>query len=757
MGSQKDEDESSDSDHRDKRRKTTHFRQTAPNSTAKMNAAASPVAPNSFAAKMMAKMGFVEGQGLGATGQGIQAPIETQQRPQGAGLGAVKEKTKQAKAQEKREAALRGEVLEDSSEEERKRRHKLKEKRISGATSGTATPVARPKAKFRTATEMEAAAEGLEVPNVLKSIIDATGQETRLLTSTAGLMSSGVAMVPSETEPMRIARRARRDLEAFTEEWKALKEREEFYAAERAQLLVESQRDEENIRSTAEVVATLQELQQMKLEDSHDGNHSSDWEEITGKLESLEELLDDDEDSFGLQEVAAAAIHPLFKITMASWEPFRQPTCVVPYLLRLQHILAIRPQSNSTELMLQNGMSSSRPQSKSTTPYQTMLHKHWLPRVRSAVTNNWDVHDPDPLIDLIRTWEPVLPSFILAHVVDQLVVRRLADAVAAWKPRSTHKQRRQMQPQAWLFPWLEWLDEQHTNLKSSTGLMADVKRKLKSVLSSWNFTTGVLPGLDTWRQIFQADLSSMLVRHLLPRLALYLSENFTVDPSEQDLTPLEKVLEWRLYFSPSTMAQLFVSEFFPKWHQTLYIWLISDTANFEEISQWYQWWKETLETEAHDNRRDITLNETPEIAAEWAKGVESINRAIDALENGVDVANNLEPPSTTPSAPLALSTPIATVSVPKSTAIDTPITFKDVVEDWCAENDLHMIPLREADLQTGLPLFRITASASGKGGVVVYLKGDVVWVRGAGSAGSENRAFMPLGLDEGLVSRAEGK
>ena len=65
-----------------------------------------------------------------------------------------------------------------------------------------------------------------------------------------------------------------------------------------------------------------------------------------------------------------------------------------------------------------------------------------------------------------------------------------------------------------------------------------------------------------------------------------------------------------------------------------------------------------------------------------------------------------------------------------------------------------MVPLREADLQTGLPLFRITASASGKGGVVVYLKGDVVWVR---STGAENRTFLPMGLDEGLVTRAEGR
>lgn len=137
----------------------------------------------------MAKMGHKQGEGLGAKGQGRAEAIEVQLRPQGAGLGAVKEKSKQAKEEEKRQAALRGEVLEDSEEEEKKRKKKLKEKRMSGVKSGGATP-SRPKTKYRTAVEIEAAADGLQVPNVLKSIIDATGSETKVLTSTSGLMSS---------------------------------------------------------------------------------------------------------------------------------------------------------------------------------------------------------------------------------------------------------------------------------------------------------------------------------------------------------------------------------------------------------------------------------------------------------------------------------------------------------------------------------------------------------------------------------------
>ena len=85
---------------------------------------------------------------------------------------------------------------------------------------------------------------------------------------------------------------------------------------------------------------------------------------------------------------------------------------------------------------------------------------------------------------------------------------------------------------------------------------------------------------------------------------------------------------------------------------------------------------------------------------------------------------------------------------------DEPVTFRTVLEEWCAENSLLFIPMREADPTSGLPLFRLTASATGKGGVVVFLRGDVVWVR---EGKREGAVFRPVGLDDGLLGRAEGK
>lgn len=551
---------------------------------------------------------------------------------------------------------------------------------------------------------------------------------------------------------MKISRKARRDLDAFADEWTSLQALKSHNEDQETQLQQELVGHEGEAFAIEEVIAAVEDL--MAMQDNFEDEQI--WDTLAAKLEAIERLVEDQDvgdgrDAFGLQEIAIAAIHPPFKTSMDGWKPLNQPSSVVPYFEHLRGMIGINPASKRTEVALQNGVTYSKPQNKSTTPYETMIYTFWLPPVRSAITNEWDVYDSKPLTTLIDTWRPVLPPFILANVIDQLVVRRLSDAVAAWRPKKSQNQSRHRQPHQWLFPWLPYLDEQHTDPRSSTGLLADVKRKFKSILSTWDLTGGVLPGLDRWRSIFQSDLSSMLVRHVLPRHALHLSENFVVDPSDQDLTPLEDVLKWKEHFSLNTMAQLLTAEFFPKWHHTLYLWLTSETPSYEEIQKWYQWWKQEIE-ERLPNGFNVL------VAAEWEKGLETLNIALDALGNGLDVSTVLAPPSMTkPGLLTPSSVPIIDTEPSKSVTVEAITTFKDVVEEWCAENGLLMVPLREADVQSGYPLFRLTASSSGKGGIIVYLKGDVIWVRDRIARPDGGWNFMPMGLDAGLITQAEKK
>ncbi|MCJ1410389.1 hypothetical protein MMC19_004474 [Ptychographa xylographoides] len=709
---------------------------------------AQPVAsnPNSFAAKMMAKMGYVEGQGLGADGRGRLAPIETQLRPQGAGLGAVKEKTKQAKEEEKREAVFRGQEVVDSSEEERKKQKRRKANRMAGRVSGASTPGGRtrPKTKYRTAHEIEADSEGLEIPNALKSIIDITGNDTTLRTSSEGLMASSIMMVPTENASMRLAREARRDLEAFADEWRSLSDRKKFYDLQASQVIGELDADQEEMQQRKSVLDAVEQLQHLSIDSATTTEDFSAWETLTRKLESMEIDFKDGLEHLGLHEVAVSIVHPLFRAAMLEWEPLDDPNRTAPYLQRLSHILGVQASSESNAITLQSRHYAPLKDRKSTTYYETMIYTLWLQPVRTAITNTWDPHDPTPLTTLFTIWQPLLPGFVLSNLIDQLIIPRLIASLSSWKPTSKRHHHQSAPPHTWLFPWLPHLPAHHTDHTYTSSLLTAVKHKLRFLLLSHPISSGPPAYVLPWLPLLPSALPHLLTRHLLPRLATYLHTHLEIDPSNQDLTPLTTILTYAPLFSTQTLSALLVAEFFLKWHAILHLWLTS-SPNYDEIREWYVWWKGQLPE---------AISSHPLVDAEWTKGQETI---LNALELGEDAMKHLPPPAAGPQRPLLSTTSgngksSGRGSIPARAPPPQELSFKDIVEDWCADEGLLMMPLREAHAVNGAPLFRITATASGRGGVVVYLKGDVLWTRNK----KDKEVWSPAGLDSGLVGLAGG-
>lgn len=672
----------------------------------------------SFAERMMAKQGWKKGEGLGKEGTGRSSVIEVTLRPQGVGLGAVKEKSKQEIEEEKRQAKIRGEKYEDSDEERKKKRKKPKIPGTlgleSGSGSGASTPRRAQKPKFRTLEEVQRAAPGLRIPDAFAPILDMTAPFQRLLTSVDGLMTpTGATQSVEQIESRKLARRAQNDLSAYVEEWKNLEERKayvEMSILQQQQEVEEEQKEYDRMKLFADTVQSIsQAVSDSEWDPVIAALTTADFIAKSGAMKTNEEL----------SNVAVAAVHPFVRQATEGWQPLEDPklTGMAPQLFKIRHILGATSDIKavaSQEYLVNDG--SHRIHTKSTTAFESMIYKIVFPKIVSAINQSWDVYDPNPLLALFDAWESLLPGFVRSQILDQAVVGKLNGAVSSWNPK---KRRTHELPHLWLFPWLQYLPSHHADPKSSTGLVSDVKRKFRHLVDSWDYRKGVVPGLKQWQELLcpspkNDHWTPLIMNHVLPSMAKFLKNEryFMVDPNDQTpfMPALQGIFEWQEVLTPRLVGQVIVETVFPMWHNVLHQWLTVVGPN-EEIGQWFEWWRDAVFPE---NIKNLKM-----IQDEFEKGHGMINQALDL---GSKVSTLLPAPQARPrisTSPPAMVTPAKPSPKP---VLEEP-TFRHKIEDWCVDNDLQMLAEKKVMHAQG-PLYRITAAGNGKNGVLVYFKGD---------------------------------
>jgi tuftelin-interacting protein 11 len=127
-----------------------------------------------FGAKMMEKMGWQAGMGLGTTGEGIVIPVESKLRPKNMGIAfkGFKEKTEQSKLEAKR----RGEVVSDDEDDMKPKKGGKKAAKEPRRSDAWKKPKkVKTKVEHKTYEQIVAEAGQDAAPAGIGMIIDATG------------------------------------------------------------------------------------------------------------------------------------------------------------------------------------------------------------------------------------------------------------------------------------------------------------------------------------------------------------------------------------------------------------------------------------------------------------------------------------------------------------------------------------------------------------------------------------------------------
>lgn len=262
--------------------------------------------------KLLQKMGFKQGEGLGPAHQGITAPIEVKVRPKGRALQNEDERTKQSKQQFS---------VDDPDVEEQKFHQQLQQWRVEPGQRRR-----KPKYSYKTP---EALAEELAIktadvaPSAVK-VVDMTGPKTRVLSGydqlaeTRGahlpVLSSADGSVPmpelqhnlnqliemAASDIQRIGNRLRRERDVLT-----------GVAHDRAELTERLAREAKSISNLKEIIAVIRACV---------GNPNLSLKQCAESFELLRNSYPDEYRMYGLSALAPALAFPLMKKVTHSFD-----------------------------------------------------------------------------------------------------------------------------------------------------------------------------------------------------------------------------------------------------------------------------------------------------------------------------------------------------------------------------------------------------------------------------------------------------
>jgi len=275
----------------------------------------------------------------------------------------------------------------------------------------------------------------------------------------------------------------------------------------------------------------------------------------------------------------------------------------------------------------------------------------------------------------VQTWSPYLPPHLYNLLLENVVITRLNQEVNKWDPLTD----RQLISD-WIHPWSPILGHLLDILTER------ILEKLSPVLIHWKLKDpSAFVVLSPWRKVLSNPtiFEKFLVKTILPKLEIAMNE-WTVNPSDQDLFVWQAVIQWSSVFSTETFIPFLLRTFFQKWFKALVSWLQSN-PNFEEVYRWYTNWKECFPK---------SYQEDPVILQQFRNALEMANNIMDDPTHPIAPPQIQMPQLIRDPQPKKNPTPAPPRKVPPPVD-DMQISLKSAVEKYAEDNNILFMPTKK--------------------------------------------------------------
>ncbi|KAH7661119.1 Septin and tuftelin interacting protein [Dioscorea alata] len=619
--------------------------------------------------KLMEKMGYKFGGGLGKNEQGIVAPIEAKLRPKNMGMGF----------NDYKEAKLP--ALDET----------LEEKSVAPAVVGRPkekrwlkNKQGKKKAEYMTAEELLAKKQeqGLEV---VQKVLDMRGPQVRVLVNLESLNAeeeakeNQVPMPELQHNVRLLVDLAEADVQKLDRDLRRGREKVASLHSEKEKLQKEAARQKQQL----EVMETIAEILGRTEDESLSGSLTLD--SLLKIFSGLKDRFEDDYKLCNLSCIACSYAYPLLIRVFQGWEPLQNPLHGVQLMSSWRDLLQEGQPYDYSDSVL------------AALPYTQLVSEVVLPAVRISGTNTWQARDPEPMLRFLESWDRLLPPPVLQSILEHVIMPKLSSAVELWDPR-----RETVPIHVWIHPWLPLLGQRLDVLYHT------IRFKLGNVLHAWHASdSSAYAILSPWKDVFDAaSWEQLIVRYIVPKLMSALEE-FQINPANQILDQFNWVMMWASAIPIHHMVTLLEVQFFHKWKEVLYRWLLSN-PDYNEVMRWYLGWKGLFPPELLANEQiRKRLTEGLDMMNQAVEGVEVVQpgarehvsylrvtekRHFEAQQQAAGYASYQHPPVSGNGYHMD-----ATENAPQ-------MSFKEMIEAYAAEQGLVFIP-RVGRSYNGLPVY----------------------------------------------------